>query len=104
MVGCSPLISACSFQDYIMGKGRNDHFNESHFFLDANPKSATKTKHGPVKKGSETGRKDKSYEKINCVIQKIHACYSCGQMHNFFTRILKSRMMELSLKTERNHV
>lgn len=36
-----------------MGKGINDHFNESHFFLDAEPKSSTKRKHGSVKKGNK---------------------------------------------------
>lgn len=48
--GYSLLISACSFQDSITGKGRNDHFNEIHFFLDADPKSSTKTQHEEGKK------------------------------------------------------
>ena len=40
-----------------MGKGRNDHYNESHFFLDAEPKSSTKRKHGSVKKGNKNRTK-----------------------------------------------
>ena len=40
-----------------MGKSRNDHFNESHFFSDAEPKSSTKKKHGSVKKGNKNRTK-----------------------------------------------
>lgn len=42
--------------------------------------------------------------KFISVIQKISLCYSGGQMHLFFTKILKSRMTELSLKIERKHI
>lgn len=56
-VECLLLISACSFQGNFMGKSRNDHFNESHFFSDAEPKSSTKKKHGSVKKGNKNRTK-----------------------------------------------
>lgn len=49
-VGYFLLISPFSFQDSIMGKGRNDQFNESQFFFDVDQKNSTKAKHNQQRK------------------------------------------------------